>query len=34
MWNDGDELWVANISIGTPPQYFRVVMDTGMFSDM
>jgi cathepsin D len=29
MWNVGDELWVANISIGTPPQSFRVVLDTG-----
>jgi len=29
MWNVGDELWVANITIGTPPQPFRVVMDTG-----
>jgi len=30
MWNVGDEVWVANITIGTPPQGpFRVVMDTG-----
>jgi Eukaryotic aspartyl protease len=29
MWNDEDEMWVANISIGTPPQSFRLVMDTG-----
>jgi len=29
MWNVGDEIWVANISVGTPEQPFRIVMDTG-----
>jgi len=29
MWNVENELWVAEISIGTPRQTFRVVMDTG-----
>jgi len=29
MWNVDDEVWVANISVGKPPQYFRVVLDTG-----
>eukprot|EP01116_Phalansterium_solitarium_P004456 TRINITY_DN1547_c0_g1_i1.p1 TRINITY_DN1547_c0_g1~~TRINITY_DN1547_c0_g1_i1.p1 ORF type:complete len:403 (-),score=129.54 TRINITY_DN1547_c0_g1_i1:122-1306(-) len=29
MWNVGDELWVGNITIGNPPQTFRVIFDTG-----
>lgn len=29
MKNFGDELWVGNISIGTPPALFTVVFDTG-----
>jgi hypothetical protein len=29
MWNVGDMIWVGNITIGTPGQPFRVVLDTG-----
>lgn len=33
MWNVDDELWVGNITLGTPPQPFRVVLDTGLFDE-
>lgn len=29
MINIDDEIWIGNCSIGTPPQTFRVVLDTG-----
>merc|ERR1711916_22565 len=29
MQNDENEAWIANITIGSPPQQFSVIMDTG-----